>query len=217
MIEVFSISEAGGHVENEDAFIVEQHPGDPACWLCTLADGQGGRAGGGRAAKIAAQLLPVLAKKQHSSQLVDTWLWANLFRSADRLVAKDSQAGFTTLIGLCVLKERVIGGSNGDSAVAIFDATRECLELTKHQEKNPPVGSGDATFTAFATNLHRPWMILVMSDGVWKYARWEKIIEAAKTLRGQELIGAIKQSAMLTRTGKLQDDFTLVILQSEAN
>src|ERR1700722_17410875 len=119
MVRVFSISEAGGHAENEDAFIVEQHPADWKCWICTLADGQGGRAGGGRAARIATQLVPELAKKEPPSFLVDIRLWERMLRGADAVVAKDSIAGFTTLIGFCLLNDRIIGASNGDSAVAI--------------------------------------------------------------------------------------------------
>jgi len=126
-----------------------------------------------------------------------------------------------TLIGFCVAGNRICGGSNGDSAVALFDDKRTCEEptqsLTRFQIKNPPIGSGAAAVVPFAADLKNPWMILTMSDGVWKYARWDKIKDAAKILRGNELISAIKQSAMLLRSGKLQDDFTLVVLQSEAN
>ncbi len=38
MIRVLSFSEAGGHAVNEDAFLVEPHPADGACWLGCLAD-----------------------------------------------------------------------------------------------------------------------------------------------------------------------------------
>jgi hypothetical protein len=215
MIEVFSHSEVGGHAENEDAFIVEHHPADRQCWICTLADGQGGRSGGGRAARMAAQIEPEVAKKQPPSVLVDIWGWERFLRGADALVAKDSIAGFTTLIGFCVRDDRIIGGSNGDSAVAIFDATRNGYEVTINQFKNPPVGSGDAPFVTFATNLKPPWIVLAMSDGVWKYSRWEKIKEAGKTLRGKALIDDLLQSARLTKSGQLQDDFTLVVLQRD--
>ncbi len=42
MCAIFHFSEPGGHVDNEDAFAVAQHPDDPACRLCLLADGMGG-------------------------------------------------------------------------------------------------------------------------------------------------------------------------------
>ena len=43
-----SFSEAGGHCSNEDAFAIKQHPLDSHLWLCFVADGQGGRAGGAK-------------------------------------------------------------------------------------------------------------------------------------------------------------------------
>lgn len=219
MVAVFSISEAGGHPVNEDAFLVQRHPNDAESWICTLADGQGGQLGGGPASKLACQTVMTQALARQPNELMDGATWSAILNQADAAVAADKKAGFTTLIGFCVLQDRICGGSNGDSAVALFDAKRTCEEptqsLTMFQIKNPPIGSGSAAVVPFAADLQRPWMILAMSDGVWKYARWDKIKEAAKTLRGQELIGAINQAAVLPRSGKLQDDFTLVVLQSE--
>ncbi len=52
---VFSYTEAGyGHV-NEDALALQQHPSDPTVWVCAVADGQGGQAGGGAAAQVAVE------------------------------------------------------------------------------------------------------------------------------------------------------------------
>jgi hypothetical protein len=215
MIEVFSHSEVGGHAENEDAFIIEQHPQDRDCWICAVADGQGGRAGGGPAARIAVQAVRDRATSEPPSNLVDAWEWERILRSADTKVAKDAVAGFTTLIGFCVHEDSIVGAANGDSAIAIFDVMRDGWDMTANQHKNPPVGSGDAAFVNFAVTLERPWMILAISDGVWKYSRWEKIKEAGKTLRGQALIDDLLISARLMRTAKLQDDFTIVVLQSE--
>jgi len=162
-----------------------------------------------------------LALAEGKCRLLEPRIWETILRQVDETVARDVAAGFTTLIGFCVAHNKICGGSNGDSALAIFDETRTCEEptqsLTKFQIKNPPIGSGSAAVVPLAADLQSPWMILVMSDGVWKYARWDKIKEAAKTLRGTELISAIKQSAQLRRSGKLQDDFTLVVLQSEGN
>jgi PPM family protein phosphatase len=207
MVTIFSISEAGGHPINEDAFIVEQRPDDANYWICTLADGQGGQAGGGPASILACQTVMRLALAENKSRLLETRTWETILHQTDETVFRDVAADFTTLIGFCVSHNKICGGSNGDSAVALFDETRSCEEptqsLTKFQIKNPPIGSGSAAVVPFAADLRTPWMILVMSDGVWKYARWDKIKEAAKTLRGNELISAIKQSAMLLRSGKL--------------
>ena len=48
MITSFTHTEPGGHPENEDRFEVRPVPGGPGCYLCAVADGQGGRSGGVR-------------------------------------------------------------------------------------------------------------------------------------------------------------------------
>jgi hypothetical protein len=215
MIKVYSHSEVGGHAENEDAFVLEQHPADGKCWICALADGQGGRVGGGPAARIAVETVRDIAKSGAPSILADAREWERILRRADARVGKDPIAGFTTLIGFCVREDTIVGAANGDSAVAIFDVMRDGWDVTANQFKNPPVGSGDAAFVNFATELERPWMVLAMSDGVWKYSRWEKIKQAGVTLRGKELVDDLLTSARLLKTGKLQDDFTIVALQCD--
>ena len=37
--------------------------------------------------------------------------WANLLAQSDAAVAADREAGFTTLVGLCVIGDRVAGAS----------------------------------------------------------------------------------------------------------
>jgi hypothetical protein len=93
---------------------------------------------------------------------------------------------------------------------------RDGWEVTANQFKHPPVGSGDARFVNFATALEVAWMVLTMSDGVWKYSRWEKIKEAGSKLHGRKLADELLNSARLARTGKLQDDFTMVVLQNNS-
>lgn len=215
MIQAITFSEAGGHLINEDAFAVQQHPDDPDCWICTLSDGQGGRSGGGRASQLGCAKVMELARQQRPNDLLrSNHTWATIFCEADTAVAAESAAGFATLIGFCVTGAQIHGASNGDSAVAIFNESRQCVELTGRQIKNPPIGSGHAAFMPFNAALNGPWMVLTMSDGVWKYSRWDRIKEAARHLRGQELVEELLQYARLPQSGQLQDDFTLVVLQT---
>src|SRR6185369_1355332 len=88
---------------------------------------------------------------------------------ADAAVAADREAGFTTLVGLCVGADHVAGASCGDSAAVAVCGASAPRVLTSRQWKNPPVGSGEATFVPFEMELAEPWRLLVMSDGVWKY------------------------------------------------
>lgn len=207
MIRTFTFSEAGGHPVNEDAFLVQQIPGDPEGWVVCLADGQGGRAGGAKAARLACDTV---------ASLRDPHALTQSLARADAAVAADPEAGFTTLIGFCVENNRVAGASCGDSAVLAVCGSGKITELTARQFKNPPVGSGDATFVPFEVELVRPWRMLVMSDGVWKYVGWSRIRELATRLTGEMLLAELQTAARLPGSGQFQDDFTVVLLEGSA-
>jgi hypothetical protein len=209
---VFSHSEPWGRRSNEDVCDVRPHPADASCWLCALADGQGGHAGSAaaaqracRAAIEAAAVLPVPA-------LMLSPTWVSILRRADAAVSADPQAGFTTLAGFAVVGRTIVGASSGDSAVCLVSEGR-LRDLTAHQVKNPPVGSGAAVIVPFAAALPPGWLILAMSDGVWKYVGLEGVRELAACHRGGELLGALRQRAGLPGSGKLQDDFTVLTLE----
>jgi PPM family protein phosphatase len=176
MLSVESFSESGGHPANEDAFRVQPHPLDDQCWLCFVADGQGGRAGGAAAAQRACEAALETALEFPPMKLIDSRLWPNILHLADVAVKADADAGFTTLVGLCVYRKQIVGASSGDSAVLLWDCGI-CTELTAAQQKNPPIGSGAAVPVPFVAALNPPWRALVISDGVWKYAGWDRLIE----------------------------------------
>lgn len=200
MIRTSTFSAAGGHPANEDAFLLRPHDSG---WLVALADGQGGRAGGARAAQLACQLALDGAPD-----------WPAALPHADAAVAADPHAGFTTLVALHVTEERVIGASCGDSAAVVVCGTAPTV-LTARQFKNPPVGSGEADFIPFEMELTPPWKLLALTDGVWKYAGWECVWDALARLSGDELLTALQDAARLPRTGEFQDDFTAVLLEGE--
>ncbi len=213
MVSVVSFSEAGGHPFNEDAFLVERHPDDSDCWLCCLADGQGGRAGGARAAQLACRVALDWALKEPTRRLATPSAWDTLLRRADAAVREDAEAGFTTLIGFCIARGYLIGASCGDSSLLVAIEGQEPREVTAGQCKNPPVGSGEAPFHPFATVLAAPWCVLAMSDGVWKYAGWSRIREAVLAVRGPQLIERLQELARLSGSGRFPDDFTVVAFE----
>ncbi len=215
MIEVFSHSEVGGHAHNEDAFDVRLHPEITSCYLCVVADGQGGQQGGGPAARLACARCPQLALNNSLAQLLRPSTWTTLLHSVDESVAHDPAAGFTTLAAFCVTPTAICGASSGDSAVVLFTAGSRGSILTERQHKNPPVGSGDAVFVPFAASLVTPWTVLAMTDGVWKYAGWESVLEAAAFGNSRDVVSRLRERAVLSRSGKLQDDFTLVVLRGQ--
>jgi hypothetical protein len=109
----------------------------------------------------------------------------------------------------------VAGASCGDSAAVAVCGDAAPHMLTSRQQKNPPVGSGEADFVPFEMAHMPPWKVLAMSDGVWKYATWDCVWDAAARLAGGELIAELQAAARLKRTGEFQDDFTVVLLESE--
>lgn len=217
MIEVFRHSEVGGHANNEDAVEVRPLPIDNGSFICVVADGQGGRAGGGQAARLACSQTILLAQSYPPETLKNPSVWSALLRTVDESVARDPKCGFSTLVAFLVTSGSVCGASSGDSALVLAANGKRCQILTERQHKNPPVGSGDAVFVPFSASLVSPWTLLAMTDGVWKYAGWEAVFDAAVLEDGQNIVSLLRERAALSRTDQLQDDFTLAVLRSRIN
>ena len=212
MFQVFHDSRAGGHADNEDAFAVGPHPQDPGCLLCVVADGQGGRAGGGLAARTACRATIEAAGRRPPAELLRPVVWAALLGGVDKAVARNPGAGFTTLVALCIGGGLLVGASSGDSAAVVVQGEEPAAVLTRHQFKNPPVGSGEALFLGFGCPLNSPWSVLALTDGVWKYAGWDRVLAAAR-LPGPEVLDTLREQAALPGSGQLPDDFTLVVIR----
>ena len=212
MLRVLSFTEKGDHRANEDALLTCPHRADPACLLVCLADGQGGRAGGARAARLACKTLLAAAAACPVEQLVRGDTWMSLIRRADEAVAADAEAGFTTLVGCCVCRGALVGASGGDSAVFVWSGGR-VEEPTRRQHKDPPVGSGAAFFVPFVRPLQQPWRVLAMSDGVWKYGGADRLRELIAAESGRALLDAITAAGRLPGSGKFADDFTLALVE----
>lgn len=212
MVIVTPFTAAGGPGPNQDAYLVEEHPADAAVWLCVLADGQGGQRGGGEAARLACRVALDALLAAPPKALAVASAWGTVLHAADRAVAADADAGYTTLVAFGLIGDFLIGASNGDSAVLVVSAGR-ATEVTAGQRKNPPVGSGGAAVVPFGAALTRPWAVLAMSDGVWKYAGWDVLIEAATTWRGEELLARLQAAVRSPGSGAFPDDFTAVLFE----
>ncbi len=78
------------------------------------------------------------------------------------------------------------------------------------------MGSGAVDAALFTAAVGVPWKLLAMSDGVWKYVGWDRVIEVARRERGAALVAALQRSARLPGSGQFQDDFTVVVLEGMA-
>ena len=155
MLSTHHFSEVGGHAVNEDAFALKQHPLDPELWICIVADGQGGQAGGGRAAAVACQTALTRSIALTPKDLSQPHTWSGIVAAADEAVRADPEAGYTTLVALAASPGSLAGASSGDSAALLMIDGRT-VELTARQHKNPPVGSGAATAIPFHLGLKAP-------------------------------------------------------------
>lgn len=73
-----------------------------------------------------------------------------------------------------------------------------------------------AAVVPFAAAVTEPWRVLVISDGVWKYVGWDRVVEIASRAHGPAVIAELQESARLPSSGRFQDDFTLVVLEASA-
>src|SRR5262245_33964844 len=197
---------------NEDAINAVHHPTDSRMLLCALADGQGGRSGGGAAAQNAVRLCLEMASTYPPNKLVDPFTWVSICEAADRKVCAFPEAGYTTLIGLTVVPDFVAGASSGDSEVVLLLGDRFKI-LTELQQKNPPVGSGGCRLTPLSAQLNEPWKLLVMSDGVWRYVGWERMKSLMRSEAGDALVARLRAAAVENTDGRLVDDFSALVIE----
>jgi serine/threonine protein phosphatase PrpC len=209
----FVHSEAGHDHHNEDAVVVQAHPEDNTVLICALADGQGGQMGGARAAQVAVEKCVQLAASHSAKQLLEASTWYQIISGADDAVNDDPNAGYSTLVALCVADDSICGASCGDSAVlAVWESSHEML--SERQRKNPPIGSSAAFPVAFFATLQPNSKLLIVSDGVWKYVGWDAIIETCRAHEKQDLIDALRQLSLSQNSNQLPDDFSIVLVQN---
>ena len=210
-----TFTEPGGHVDNEDAFAVMPHPMDPECILCFVADGMGGQAGGGLAARTACRVGVDLACALPRARLSSPSEWVTLLHRVDAAIEAEDGAGYTTLIGFSVRGKSLVGASSGDSAVQVISSGERPHIVTESQRKNPPVGSGGAVFVPFAALLSPPWRVSAMTDGVWKYVGWDRIFDILAREQASDSIARLQERARLPGSGRFQDDFTVVVIEQD--
>ena len=110
---------------------------------------------------------------------------------------------------------RIVGASSGDSALVLLNRSGTSV-LTERQPKNPPIGCGSAGVREFAAELGADWRVLAMTDGVWKYVGLDRVIETARTQPPAEVLSVLLESARLPGSGRLQDDFTAILIVPDA-
>jgi len=208
---VIFFTEATEGRPNEDAVQVRELGGER--WMGAVADGQGGRAGAAKAAQRACAEVLERTGDLLAGRPSDAIGWWNLFKWIDGQVQRDDEAGLTTLIAFVVESGYVYGAACGDSAAYLYNARTQLLDLTAGQQKNPQIGSGMTSCTFFSSPLAKPWSLLVMTDGVWKYVGRSRIAELLATAGDKDLATRLADAGRLPGSGKFPDDFTFALIE----
>jgi len=164
--------------------------------VMVVADGAGGSAGGTEAAVA-------VLDAASGSRLAGETNWTEVLRAVDESLADRGQ---TTAVIVQILGDKISGASVGDSAAWLFTPATS-VELTERQRRKPLVGSGHCTPVPFTANFAAGSVLVLGSDGLFKYAKRQAIEQLARS-------GAPASAFVdLVRlpTGGLQDDVAVVV------
>jgi serine/threonine protein phosphatase PrpC len=172
--------------------------------IVALSDGAGGISGGSQAAEAFIRMVA-----EQGTSLKNGSDCRNLLQTADQLISNEPAAGEATGIVLIAGPTHIFGASVGDSEAWLFSSFAK-HHLTEKQRRKPLLGSGAAISNAFSFNPAEA-MLLVASDGLWKYTSIEKITAEIQSNDPSTLPERLVNLVRL-RSGALQDDVALAVV-----
>ena len=175
--------------------------------IMILADGAGGMSGGAEAAEFVVQRA---IQQMHSGvALPDATHCCEFLAELDAAVAADAKAGDTTAVIMSISELGVQGASVGDSEAWII-RNSDYVDLTEDQRRKPLLGSGEAIPVPFTAELQAGDMLLIGSDGLFKYAAPAAI---CTIVRANSAESAAEKLVELVRlpSGDLWDDVSILI------
>lgn len=174
-----------------------------------IADGVGGRPNGAKAADLLLELVRDVAGQ---ITRLDAPAWARFLTEADRIIHDEVEGGETTAVIAQIAGDgrKIVGAGVGDSE-AWFVTPEGLFDLTESQREKPFLGSGGARSVPFALPVPpEGGTLLLASDGLFKYAAHERILESARLPDGEEAAAALLNAARL-RSGSFSDDIAVVL------
>jgi serine/threonine protein phosphatase PrpC len=180
--------------------------------ILLVADGVGGRVGGAKAASLLLELARDVAPQ---ITRLDAPAWARFLTQADLIVHEDAESGETTAVVAQVSEDgrRIVGASVGDSE-AWFVTPDGLFDLTETQRKKPYLGSGAVQAVPFTLPIPPSGgTLLAASDGLFKYAAQERILEAARFPDLEDAADEIINAARL-RSGSFSDDIAVLLCRT---
>jgi serine/threonine protein phosphatase PrpC len=172
-----------------------------------VADGVGGRSGGAEASELLVQC--VAGHFRDTTGEVSDLDCVSLLERIDRILWEDRLAGETTAVLAVVTPEAIVGASVGDSDAYLILPDRE-YALT-HNRRKPYLGYGAAAAEPFNAELG-DGVLLLASDGLWKYADLGRVLSIARTpsLSLEAMAAALIDAARLPN-GALWDDVSVAL------
>lgn len=202
---LLSVSDRGDSTEDRCLVLPRPHGGV----LLVIADGVGGRSGGGVAAQLAVDLV---CDHQYGVRSEPTH-WSGLLSYIDGLVSDDPDAGETTLLVVDIGPTEVTGASVGDSQAFIFAATEPLSgELTQYQQRKPFVGSGAAHPMSFSCDIPAGGAtILAATDGIFRYVKESVVATLSRQADLEEAAAQLVEAARGQHSRTLYDDVAIAL------
>jgi len=177
--------------------------------FAVVADGVGGRAGGGAAADAVVNAVQELANQPHSWDAV-RWL-----AELDQRMGSSSSVGETTAVVVRLTQLGLAGVAVGDS-VAWWVTADDWSEQTSAAKPKPWVGSGAAVPIWFAKPLQQAGTLLLATDGLTKYTSAENIVNVIRTAPLDDTPRAIIELVRPpSGSGRLPDDVAVIVARWE--
>lgn len=215
---------AGWQCQAHDGSVATMHFDPEPPFVCAVADGMGGHAGGDLASRVALSLIGQVSPGWRSAQDVSSAL--EMVNEQVRAVgAGNDLVGLgTTVAGLCVLADELIAFNVGDSRIysitggsveqmsvddSVFDATgRPTNIITQSLGQPGPVGPHVLTL-ALQSGTY-----LMCSDGVSGMMSDD---ELAAAVQQPDLDGCAARIIETTRANGAEDNFTFLIVDVVAD
>ncbi len=206
------------HVDTDDA---------SEAYVLIIADGVGGRPGGGAAADRAVHLTreAVVAgagRERFRGSLRSADNWRELLTFVDEMVSEEEGAGETTLLAAYVTPTHIWGASVGDSETW-WIGSDAIVDLTERQRRKPFLGGGMCIPTPFAFRVppNKTGALLLATDGLFKYADTNRICEimCAAEAAGNAASETARTVAELARlsSGAFHDDIAVIVCRYDAS
>jgi PPM family protein phosphatase len=210
---------AGWQCQTHDGAVVTMHFAPEPPFVCAVADGMGGHAGGDLASRIALNLIGQVSPGWRSASDVSSAL--EMVNEQVRAVGAGNDLGGlgTTVAGLCFLADELIAFNVGDSRIysitggtveqisiddSVFDATgRPTNIITQSLGQPGPVGPHVLTLTP------RPATYLMCSDGVSGMMSDDELTAAVQQA---DLDGCAARIIETTRDNGAEDNFSFLIV-----